>query len=206
MPSFEGQLAARQPWKEMRNRQTCRTPQPQQQITDEDLHDRYHRLIYKVAWTMKRIPQYHLTDEDVHDIAQAALVRLIGMSQTQRNYPAVYHRTVINNACRTALDRILRHTDHITSYHNEMRESPSTYQDVFHDPRQDLEDPTINKLTVEHCLNALDSLARQIVILACGLYGQSPHTPHKIARKLGLPRQTVEQTIQNSIHLMRKVI
>jgi RNA polymerase sigma factor (sigma-70 family) len=189
----------------MQTRQTCRTPQPPQTITDEDLYDRYHRLAYKVAWTMKRIPQYHLTDEDVHDIAQAALLRLIALPQHKRHYPAAYHRTVINNACRTELKRILHHSDHITSYHNEMRDTDTTYHDVFHDPRQELEDPTINRLTVEHCLDALDSLARQIVILAIGLFGQSPHTPHKIARKLKLSKHQVEQTLHNSIHLMREV-
>jgi hypothetical protein len=50
-------------------------------ITDQDLYDRYHRLIYKVAWTMKKVTEYHLTDEDVQDIAHAACVTLINIPQ-----------------------------------------------------------------------------------------------------------------------------
>jgi hypothetical protein len=76
----------------MNTRTSCRnshkTTTPE--ITDQDLYSRYSKLIYHVAWTMKRTTAYQLTDEDVHDIAQAAFLRLIALPQEKRNYPAAY--------------------------------------------------------------------------------------------------------------------
>jgi hypothetical protein len=131
---------------------------------------------------MKRITAYHLTDEDVHDIAQAAFVRLIALPQEKRNYPAAYHRTVINNACRTELKKILEHNNRVCSYNEPANESGGTYESVFADPHEHTEEKIVAKMTVERCLQVLDALAMQIVILAVGLHGQTPHTPHKIAR------------------------
>jgi RNA polymerase sigma factor (sigma-70 family) len=176
------------------------------EITDQNLYNRYSKLIYHVAWTMHSITAYHLAEEDVHDIAQAAFVRLIALPQEKRNYPAAYHRTVINNACRTELKRILRHTDHITSYQNRNLNNDNVlYIDSFEDPKQEFEAPTINKLTVERCLTALDTTAQQIVILAIGLHGHDPQSPQKIARMLKLPKPQVEETLTASYALMRQV-
>jgi RNA polymerase sigma factor (sigma-70 family) len=188
--------------KEMNNKTSI---QKTAQITDQDLYNRYSKLIYHVAWTMHRIPQYHLTEEDVHDIAQAAFVRLMALPQEKRNYPAAYHRTVINNACRTELKRILRHTDHITSYQNHNPDNDNVlYIDSFEDPKQEFEAATVAKLTVERCLTCLDQTAQQIVILAVGLNGNDPHPPQKIARLLKLPKPHVEETLNTSFEIMRE--
>jgi RNA polymerase sigma factor (sigma-70 family) len=188
------------------NKNSCRSIRTSTaEITDQDLYNRYSKLIYHVAWTMHSIPQYHLTEEDVHDIAQAAFVRLIALPQEKRDYPAAYHRTVINNACRTELKRILKYQDRLESYDEPINDSGDTYQSIFKDPQPTPEQSLVAKMTVERCLEVLDALAQQIVILAIGLRGNTPHTPRLIARKLGLPTLTVEHTLTASFSIMREV-
>jgi RNA polymerase sigma factor (sigma-70 family) len=172
-------------------------------MDDNQLFKKYEKLVWHVAWKMKR--SYGLDDEDVEDIAQAAFLRLIALPPAKRKYPAAYHRTVINNACRTELDRIRKHRDNILSYDVPCN-AIETFGDGFEDPAPPLENEVINRLMVDRCLDRLEERGKQIVSLTSGLDGNDPLSPALAARRIGITKHEVELGLETSLNLMRSVI
>jgi RNA polymerase sigma factor (sigma-70 family) len=160
-------------------------------VTSEELYAKYHRLVWRVARTMQK--SYRLSEEDVEDIAAHAFQRLITLPAGKRTV-AAYVRTVINNGCRTELGHVLK-------LRNRQEDSGNLLQ--VKDPRQSAEVALVNNNLVFHSISRLSPEERYIVTRLSGLLGQSPHTPHEIARQLNIPRTQIFKMIDAIYARMR---
>jgi RNA polymerase sigma factor (sigma-70 family) len=173
-------------------------------MTPDELYIKYHRLAWKVARIMQR--SYGLTEEDVEDIAMSALgkVVMISSAKIDARGHAGYVRTVINNASRSELQRILKaqrfSSNHTASEDSEHSVSPRHIEDE----KQHLDSALIHEDLLSYYLSTLTPYERRVIDMMLGSPTQPPMELRDIASAVEVPLPELKQTLERTYIRARK--
>lgn len=167
----------------------------QERMTTEEFLRQWNKHMLTVAKAMKRT--YKLSNEDVEDIVQDVTIRLLKLTPEQQERGGAWIRTVINNASRDALDRIIRATRNTYSIDEPLNDdSTGTYKDSFVAPQDDEHD-TRQKLLIGKLLSSCDRFAQHLIKLRLGFDGKDPMSYEDIAALFNTTPDKIQEVIEN---------
>jgi len=178
-------------------------------ITDDELVDEWSGLIGCIATRVAR--SYHLSQEDREDVRSDLVLKLVGLAQAKRPFEG-YIKTVLSNAARTSIERVMSRGGHKTRWREfetlsfpaaagDSQENPSPPEDALgRIVQQDSPEASfVNSVDTQKLLDRLDPAEKDLIV-ARFWGGQT--TP-ELAVERGLSTSRINFLIQRALAKMR---
>lgn len=167
-------------------------------MTKDEFVAHWVRMIWTVARSMQRT--YKLSEEDCEDIVQSVSLKLCKLNPSEYVLPAVRIRTIINNASRDELAKILprsRNTFSLDEPLSEDSDSESLIDVLAVD--LDSEDTTVDRLHIEELLSYCQRPTRRVLELSMGFDGNKGLTQNELATRFNTTTDQIKRIISDGV-------